>query len=237
MQKLTTFIRDLSEDGIKALGVFSWLLSITFTVCRIFDAVPVLRAVDYAWALLPITIWLFVAYVRRWMAFMASIEAPRPPAMSLTPMTVMEIAKHLYEDSRWGWDQRLEVNYDHFVKSFVPFEMRRAAREHQVRFTGVAPNSSVTVEVDRIYWETAIFHERALWEAHYQFFSTLMNESTPNPIHYQFGRAPRAEVFRTWPPASLMRKAWVRVRLSIRLRWYAFSGSVESFWHKHWRRL
>jgi hypothetical protein len=63
-------IRDLFLDGHKAIGLLAPLLSICFTVLKALD-VPIateLRQISYAWAFLPLLLWLFIAYVRRWAA-------------------------------------------------------------------------------------------------------------------------------------------------------------------------
>jgi hypothetical protein len=50
MGKFGRLVRGLYDDGLKALSIFSPLLSIAFTIAKIFDAVPILRHVDYGWA-------------------------------------------------------------------------------------------------------------------------------------------------------------------------------------------
>jgi hypothetical protein len=79
MGKFARLVWGLYDDGLKALSIFSTLLSIAFTIAKIFDAVAILCHVDYGWAFLPLTIWLLVAYVRRWSAFQDQIELPRAP--------------------------------------------------------------------------------------------------------------------------------------------------------------
>ena len=92
MGKFARLVQGLYDDGLKALSIFSPLLSIAFTIAKIFDAVPILRHVDYGWAFLPLTIWLLVAYVRRWSAFQDQIELPRASPLSLTAMSAWERA-------------------------------------------------------------------------------------------------------------------------------------------------
>jgi hypothetical protein len=74
----------LYSGGFKALSLFAPLLSIAFTIAKPFDAVSILRDISYASELLPITIWLLVAYTHRLSAFDEAIEAPRAPATSLS---------------------------------------------------------------------------------------------------------------------------------------------------------
>ena len=65
-KKLWAFIVDFWRDGSALLGVIAAPLSIAFTLAKAFDleALGHLREISYAWALAPITLWLFVAYVR-----------------------------------------------------------------------------------------------------------------------------------------------------------------------------
>jgi hypothetical protein len=76
MGKFGQLARGLYDDGLKALSIFSTLLSIAFTIAKIFDAVPILRHVDYGWAFLPLTIWVLVAYIRRWYTTLVGLSGP-----------------------------------------------------------------------------------------------------------------------------------------------------------------
>src|ERR1700730_9732711 len=129
MRRIFLLIGALINDGYKALSIIAPFLSIAFTVAKIFDVVPQLRHVDYAWAFVPITLWLAVAYVRRWTAFQDQVEAPRPPAMNIASMSVWEIALYLLNKSEWGWRRYGQLNFWNFVRDHVPVEMRRAGRD------------------------------------------------------------------------------------------------------------
>jgi len=65
-KKLWAFAVDFWRDGSALLGFIAAPLSITFTLAKAFDveALGHLREISYAWALAPITLWIFVAYVR-----------------------------------------------------------------------------------------------------------------------------------------------------------------------------
>jgi hypothetical protein len=65
MKALLRIARELFFDGYSAVGLAAPLLSITFTLAKAFDVSINLRDVSYAWALLPLLIWVLVAYVRR----------------------------------------------------------------------------------------------------------------------------------------------------------------------------
>lgn len=65
-KKLWAFAVDFWRDGSALLGFIAAPLSIFFTLAKAFDVEVLghLREISYAWALAPITLWIFVAYVR-----------------------------------------------------------------------------------------------------------------------------------------------------------------------------
>jgi hypothetical protein len=67
MAKAGRFLSALFGDGFKAVSIIAPVLSITFTVCKALGVSVIgLQDISYAWAFAPITLWLLVAYVRRW---------------------------------------------------------------------------------------------------------------------------------------------------------------------------
>jgi hypothetical protein len=54
------------DDGLRYLRVIAPLASIVFTVLKALEFPVHLKDWSYAWALLPLLIWVVVAYVRRW---------------------------------------------------------------------------------------------------------------------------------------------------------------------------
>lgn len=66
MRKRTQFVRDLFSDGYQIVGAIAPLLSILFTVAKLFEwPDQAIKDVSYAWALLPLLGWVLVAYFRR----------------------------------------------------------------------------------------------------------------------------------------------------------------------------
>ena len=64
-----SFIRALSGDGYKAISIVAPLASLSFTALKAFGAEGWnFASASYAWALLPILVWVSVAYARRWSA-------------------------------------------------------------------------------------------------------------------------------------------------------------------------
>jgi hypothetical protein len=64
-KRIWAFLLDLWRDGYAVLGAVSPLLSATFAIAKAADVQIInLRDISYGWGLLPITIWLFVAYLR-----------------------------------------------------------------------------------------------------------------------------------------------------------------------------
>jgi len=67
MRRLSVFLKDLCADGYRVISVIAPLLSILFTIAKWQEwKVVDLKEVSYAWALLPLTIWFLIAYIRRW---------------------------------------------------------------------------------------------------------------------------------------------------------------------------
>jgi hypothetical protein len=60
------FIYDLCIDGYAVVSFAAPIASLAFTAAKFFELpLAVLHELSYAWALLPLTLWLLVAYVRR----------------------------------------------------------------------------------------------------------------------------------------------------------------------------
>ena len=79
-----TVVTDLFGDGYKLVSITAPFLSLAFTITKIFE-VPImgLREVPYAWAFLPLLIWVSIAYVRRWSKF-NDLEQKRKPKIAFT---------------------------------------------------------------------------------------------------------------------------------------------------------
>lgn len=62
--------KDLFVDGFQKIGLIAPLASLLFTICKLLDVkLSWLQSIDYAWGLLPLLIWVTIAYVRRWQAY------------------------------------------------------------------------------------------------------------------------------------------------------------------------
>jgi hypothetical protein len=66
LKRIWSFTIDFWRDGNVLLGAVAAPLSIAFTLAKAFDveALGHLRDISYAWALAPLTLWFFIAYVR-----------------------------------------------------------------------------------------------------------------------------------------------------------------------------
>jgi hypothetical protein len=61
--------KDLWSDGYKIFGAIAPLASLGFTISKALEVHLSLRNISYAWAFAPMLAWIFVAYVRRWLAY------------------------------------------------------------------------------------------------------------------------------------------------------------------------
>ena len=68
MGKVCRFFGDMVADGYKFVSVIAPILSILFVLAKAVEwpVKETLKELSYAWALLPITIWFLIAYIRRW---------------------------------------------------------------------------------------------------------------------------------------------------------------------------
>jgi hypothetical protein len=71
LSRILKILRDLFTDGYSVVGALAPILSIGFTAAKAFDVTVHLRDISYTWALLPILLWVIVAYVRRHSRFVA----------------------------------------------------------------------------------------------------------------------------------------------------------------------
>jgi len=73
MDKTLKFFACLFSDGFKLVGVLAPFLSLLFTLAKFFGfdggLKTYLQDLSYGWAFLPLFIWTFVAYVRRFLIF------------------------------------------------------------------------------------------------------------------------------------------------------------------------
>jgi hypothetical protein len=132
-------------------------------------------------------------------------------------MSAWDIAEYLLNKSAWGWRNYSELNFWEFVKNAVPEEMRRSGFAAEVRYIGTRPNEQTAEEIDRTYWNFATIDDGRIWDRRNNFFSVQRGNLTASVrggvIHYQFGAAPRIDVLKTWPSASITMK----MRLSLRV--------------------
>lgn len=68
MERFIDFLKSLFADGYKVVGISAPLLSISYTLAKALGSPALIDLEDlsYVWALLPVTVWFIIAYVRRW---------------------------------------------------------------------------------------------------------------------------------------------------------------------------
>lgn len=65
LNRIWRTFKDLIADGYSFIGAIAPILSIGFTAAKALDLNIAIRDVSYAWAILPLLIWLLIAYLRR----------------------------------------------------------------------------------------------------------------------------------------------------------------------------
>jgi hypothetical protein len=133
----------------------------------------------------------------------------RPPALSLPNMAITDIAIYLRDRSAWGWRKRKELNITNFVQDAVPDELRRAGRSGEVRYIGAPSDDTISQEINPGYWGTAEFDPAKIWDDRNWSF-TVVRLGSAYLLDKRFVRAPREDVMRTWPTASLALRLYVQ---------------------------
>jgi hypothetical protein len=155
----------------------------------------------------------------RYSLHLDAIEAKGIDAAALPLMTVTDIAEYIRDKSAWGWRKRLELNFDELVTFQIPEEMRRAGASAEVRYLGTPPNMLSSIQLDRTYSRAATIDEKRVWDSRNQFFTTEWGASGTDRVqNYRAGAAPRYDVMRTWPSASMWLRAYIRSRRYLRFK-------------------
>jgi glycosyltransferase involved in cell wall biosynthesis len=152
---------------------------------------------------------------------------PDAPASDLPTMTVTEIAEYLRDHSTFGMRQSAKLNFKELVERAIAWELRRAGRDKDIRFVASRAGTDRVEEIDPSFWRLARFADDSLWDRRNAAFTEPLHYSTSPPPGYRHGRAPRVDVMRTWPRATVFRKAWTRLQLIIKFRWYLLLGKAR----------
>lgn len=152
---------------------------------------------------------------------------PPTSATDLQTMTVAEIAQYLRDHSTFGMRQRAELNFTELVEQVIAWELRRAGRDKDVRYTALRAGKHAAEEIDPSYWRLARFADDCIWDSRNVRFMETLYHPSQLPAEYQDCRAPRVDVMRTWPRASIFRKAWTAVYVFAKLRWYLLLGILR----------
>jgi hypothetical protein len=97
-------------------------------------------------------------------------EDPHANALTLSSMSVTEIAEYLRDKSKWSWRTYTRLNLKEFVRDHVSVEMTRAGRDGEVRFIGTRPIESVAHPIDATYWRFYRIDNDRLWDGRNEFF-------------------------------------------------------------------
>lgn len=182
---MSSFVRiretlfDLYRDGYSLIGAIAPILSIGFTTAKALDVNVNLRDVSYAWAFAPLTVWLFVAYWRRWNEHYVSIGERQRDRDTWFQEAVFYLAK-----GRWpAKDERIfrkhgdtesvseyaaafAQNPDYGQVTKALSDLRQAASDGHITVWASpnaravldvslrAANSVVYEQVDRLHWRS-----------------------------------------------------------------------------------
>jgi hypothetical protein len=153
---------------------------------------------------------------------------PPTSATDLQTMTVAEIAQYLRDHSTFGMRQRAKLSFKELVEFAIAWELRRAGRDGEIRFVAQRVGTDVTEEIDPSFWRLARFADDGIWSRPDVSFVEALHP-TPLAAEYRHGRAPLVDVLRTWPRASIFRKAWTAVYVFAKIHWYLFLSFLRKF--------
>jgi hypothetical protein len=170
----------------------------------------IMLAIGLSLLLLPL-IWPFIRQHLEIME-MKGIDTIQLPKMKITA-----ISEYILNESVWAWDSYARLNLWEIVKSSVASEMTRAGRDYQVRFMGTRTNDDIQSVIDTPYWQAASIDGDRIWDERNQFFTTERLGYAGSVRKYRLGSAPRIDVHRTWPRASILKKLFVIAYVNIKI--------------------
>jgi len=172
-RNLTSFIVDLCVDGFALVSFTAPVLSLGFTLAKAFD-VPfaALHQLSYAWALLPLTIWFFVAYVRRRAAKDRAAKVAKlhefyvraAPFSSRTDLTEESLPQFVLDADAWANEAAswIEMNLGHAARARFIDRTDHAP----IMFNGINPrHSNVLANVNGWRRNLSRIIETDAWDA------------------------------------------------------------------------
>ena len=160
------------------------------------------------------------------------IEKKGQPASALPQMTVHEIAEYLCTKSVWADSTYCRLNFMEFVKNAVPGEMANAGKEGSVRFLGAPPNNTCQLEeIVRTYWVMMTIDSNRIWDNRNRVFTVRSGYAPTGLAVYEYGTAPRIDVERKWPEASVFRKVWSNCYVASKKKWFSIKACFRKNRH------
>jgi len=184
LKKVSSFFADLVGDGYGFVSLLAPLLSAAFTTAKALDveALGHLREISYAWALAPITLWIFVAYLRRRAEDLNRSGAPSPDG------PIRELFYHLSPSGI----------FEKEVYQKVGLDVQDKLSTGQMMSWGRRGNGRPLEPINMFYWSTAQFSYNFLADGH----DDVVHAYKINPIgkgdNYFDIRVHRASVLRVW---------------------------------------
>jgi hypothetical protein len=106
---IKAFISDLVSDGYKIVGIAAPLLSILYTGLKFWEIdLGLLKEVSYAWALLPLTVWLLIAYSRRRSAHISLLMEATGVPLALARLRHKGV--QIRNKAKWNFNSAEEFN-------------------------------------------------------------------------------------------------------------------------------
>lgn len=214
-------------------GPDHWVQALT-TTNPLETSLLIVRIVALLAALIPIFLLFWIPAITA-VKQARLVEDYRNSPTTLTPMMVTDIAEYVRDQSAWGWKEYARLNFWRFVQDQVPAEMTRAAAAGQVRFIGTPPNQTTEDLLTTSHWRYAGIDGSRIWDRRNEFFTNTPNVRSSlfnNLPHHRFGKAPRIDVMRAWPRASIFLKCKAVAFVRWKLFWYWLTGQLNALSRK-----
>lgn len=209
-------LRDVFADGYKFVSVVAPCLSIFVALAKWQGwAIMNFRFADisYAWAFAPITVWFFIAYLRRWSKDQKLESEP------LSNTLMADGLSYIMNESFWGLTQQ-------FAKSLVGGSagLRDMAIKGKIVIWGLPENggtkdhpkfSTQELPIEADYWKQMVIDlENILAGPNKRLAETMPENSnnlaTKNKIRYSRLCVDKTQIETYWPRPNLAIQWWAK---------------------------
>lgn len=183
-----------------------------------------------ALATIPITMW----FMDRRHANALQGYIRENPATGFPDRDATDVLSHIREQSVWAWKQYARLNFWEMVDNPLTIaEFQRAASQGEILTLGWINGVGPAQRIDRRFWRE--WHADTTRSDHTGDLR-LRWPAPPSGVDMSYGRigVATADVERTWPRASVLRKVATTVWVWLKRQWYGLRNMASLI--RAWRR-